>query len=125
MNAIFFLIFKIKQAICKKKTMIFLQYTVTYIPFLLFLIKNNFILKYKKINKNLIVFLNYNHLGKPIINNIVSASIKSNIKHISYKNLFLYSFGISTLIILTPFGYVTQNEALKKKIGGILLCIIY
>ena len=55
---------------------------------------------------------------------IISSITKKH--YITYKSLKLLNFYLksSFLLISTPFGIITHNDALRKKVGGLLLFLI-
>ena len=67
---------------------------------------------------------------KPAIQNIKYHSRLSNKTNISYKKLtYIYedktiNSGLSTMILSTPFGILTNFECLDRKIGGKLILTV-
>ncbi|MDH3004574.1 MAG: 30S ribosomal protein S8 [Candidatus Shikimatogenerans sp. JK-2022] len=93
------------------------------------LLNNNYIKSYKIYNykkkyKKIAIYLKYiNNISA--IRKIIRISKPSLRKYLKVKNIkkVLYGYGIS--IISTSLGIMTGYEAVSKKIGGEILCIVY
>ncbi|WGH25764.1 MAG: 30S ribosomal protein S8 [Candidatus Shikimatogenerans bostrichidophilus] len=92
------------------------------------LYKKNYIKSYKiytkkKYNK-IIIFLKYiNNIS--VIRNIKRISKPSLRKYFKYKKIFKVLNGYGISIISTSIGVMTGDEAIEKKIGGEILCIVF
>lgn len=111
--------------ITKKKNILNLKtpYSSTLFKVLNLLIKEGYILRYKKQTRNKItVSLKKKNTLK--ITPLSSPTIK---KYISYKELvaLVHKNPLNTYVIHTNFGILTHENAIKYKVGGQLFCKIY
>ncbi|MDH3005166.1 MAG: 30S ribosomal protein S8, partial [Candidatus Shikimatogenerans sp. JK-2022] len=93
------------------------------------LYNNNYIKNYKISNYNkkynkIIIYLKYINKNS-VIRNIKRISKPSLRKYLKYKNISKVLNGYGIYIISTSLGVMTGYEAVSKKIGGEILCIIY
>ncbi|WGH25027.1 MAG: 30S ribosomal protein S8 [Candidatus Shikimatogenerans bostrichidophilus] len=120
----------IRNAYNVKKKNVKANYSKININITKVLYNNNYIKSYKlyrinnkKYNK-IKIYLKYIN-NKSVIINIKRISKPSLRKYLKYKNIkkILNGYGIS--IISTSLGVMTGYEAVKRKIGGEILCTIY
>ena len=79
-------------------------------------------------NKNIIIYLKYNTKNQPAIKKLNLKSKPGIQEYITTKKLKFYekkNNNLSILILSTPKGILSQNDALKKNVGGKVLCEIY
>lgn len=91
------------------------------------LYRNYYIKNYKLDNlnkKKIIIYLKYIN-NNSVINKIQRISKPSLRKYLKYKNIYKVLNGYGISIISTSLGVMTGYEAVSKKIGGEILCIIY
>lgn len=83
--------------------------------------------KIKKVKKYLEVELKYNDANKkkPRIHNVVRVSKPSRRIYKKTSEIFPIKYGKGTLILSTPKGVLTGEEARKQKIGGEVLFKIW
>lgn len=118
----------IRNSINVKKKYVITNYSRINLNITSVLYNNNFINKYKikKINrkKKIKIYLKYIK-NRSIIRYIKRISKPSLRKYVKYKEIkkVLKGYGIS--IISTSMGVITGYEAVSRKIGGEILCIIY
>jgi len=88
-----------------------------------YLIASNKLSKYNNYNIWLTIFL-YNNT--PFFKSFRLLSTPSRRYTISYKALRILSvsIGASTIILSTSFGLITHEDALERRIGGLLLYIL-
>ncbi|WGH25210.1 MAG: 30S ribosomal protein S8 [Candidatus Shikimatogenerans bostrichidophilus] len=86
----------------------------------------NYYIKYYKIHKDnkIIIFLKYIN-NTSVLRKIKRISKPSLRKYLKYKNIYKVLNGYGISIISTSLGVMTGYEAVSKKIGGEILCIIY
>lgn len=97
------------------------------VQFLTILNRVRYIRFFRNIENNKIrVFLNYRN-NKPLLNFSKLIFKKSNLRRISCRNICrLYKYDLGVIYILsTPLGLLTQSEALRMHVGGILVCVLY
>lgn len=76
-------------------------------------------------NNKIIVYINYKN-NKPVFNNIINIFKSSNKKFISLKNLKKISNKHNWVFILsTNKGLINNYEALKLKVGGLIIAKIW
>ncbi len=89
------------------------------------LVKENYIKnatkRGKKIKKSIEISLLYDDRGKPGVFKIKRLSKPSRRVYISYKDIFAVGKGHGKVILSTPKGIMTGDDARGKKIGGELI----
>jgi small subunit ribosomal protein S8 len=101
-----------------------IQNSVVIKSFLNFLIKEGLINSYKIQNDNLEVFLKYTENGKPVISFLKKISTNRKKISITSENLSLLNKQLGIYIISNTKGFLTDNEAMNKLIGGTILYYI-
>lgn len=79
--------------------------------------------KGKKIKKNIELGLIYSD-SKPKINDVKRISLPSRRVYKNAKDLAQMNRGRGIIIVSTPKGVITAKEAVKRKVGGEVLCSI-
>ena|SRR3990167_10784662 len=81
----------------------------------------------KGINKkmSIIIILKYKEDGKPQITNLKRLSRSGQRLYTSYKNVRSVMGGYGRVILSTPMGLLTGEEAKKQKVGGEYICEIW
>lgn len=83
--------------------------------------------KYYKITSKVYrIYPNWVHYS-PVVKNIKCYRPNNNPIRISYKALLVLQMnsGASHIILHTPRGLLTHQEAIKNRVGGILVCTLY
>lgn len=89
------------------------------------LYKQGYIKGYFMNEKTISVFLKYSGHLKPVIKNLKVLSTPGKRLIVSHKSLTLLKKNSGTLLINTPYGILTLNQALHQyKIGGEVICKI-
>ncbi|BDT61494.1 MAG: 30S ribosomal protein S8 [Flavobacteriales endosymbiont of Rhyzopertha dominica] len=123
----------IRNGCYAKKNKIYVKYSKLILNITKILYKYNYLNKYKIINnesnKNkklykLLLYLKYIN-EYSVIRNIKRISKPSLRKYYKYKNIFKVLNGYGKCIISTSKGIMTGEKAIKNKIGGEILFIIY
>jgi small subunit ribosomal protein S8 len=71
------------------------------------------------------ISLRYNAQGKSVINETRRVSRLSKRMYLGYRKIRPVKYGHGHMILSTPEGIMTEQEARKKKIGGEALFIIW
>lgn len=79
----------------------------------------------KKIKKNIEVTLLYDDEGKPKVFKIKRISKPSRRVYVPYKDIFAVGRGYGKIILSTPKGIMTGDDARKQKVGGEVLAEIW
>jgi small subunit ribosomal protein S8 len=81
---------------------------------------------FTKNNKKFIKFTCFFYKNKPFFKGIRLISTSSRKYYISLKALMIVhkSLNSSILILSTPKGIISHYEAIKMRVGGLLLCIL-
>ena len=126
MHLISQIVLKLKNAISLNKKFIFLPKNFFCINLLYLLYSEGFILSFSFTDseKRVKVFLKTESNGSPIIKNIQLMSTPSNNQHLKYIHLTKLTNGTSIIVLSTPYGLLTSNSCIKKKIGGVAICYI-
>jgi len=126
MHLISQIVLKLKNAISLNKKFIFLPKNFFCINLLYLLYSEGFILSFSFTDseKRVKVFLKTESNGSPIIKNIQLMSTSSNNQHLKYSHLTKLTNGTSIIVLSTPYGLLTSNSCIKKKIGGVAICYI-
>lgn len=118
---------RIRNANIVKKSEVFIPFSKIKFEMAKILEKEGFIKKAEQVekdNQQIRVELKYKD-GQPVIQNLSRISKPGRRVYHSYKKLprILPSLGI--MIVSTPQGLMTHEEAKVKKIGGEIICEVY
>lgn len=122
-------IIRIKNSQTNKQRRVSLLKSKLSINILKVLRNEGYLRGFKIQDRTIEVSLKY-YKDKPAIQNIKYHSRLSNKTNISYKKLtYIYedktiNSGLSTMILSTPFGILTNFECLDRKIGGKLILTV-
>jgi small subunit ribosomal protein S8 len=122
-------IIRIKNSQTNKQRKVSLLKSKLSISILKVLRNEGYLRGFKIQDRTIEVSLKY-YKDKPAIQNIKYHSRLSNKTSISYKKLtYIYenktiNSGLSTMILSTPFGILTNFECLDRKIGGKLILTV-
>tara|TARA_B100000768_G_scaffold58319_1_gene56457 strand:+ start:3090 stop:3491 length:402 start_codon:yes stop_codon:yes gene_type:complete len=122
-------IIRIKNSQTNKQRKVSLLKSKLSINILKVLRNEGYLRGFKIQDRTIEVSLKY-YKDKPAIQNIKYHSRLSNKTNISYKKLtYIYedktiNSGLSTMILSTPFGILTNFECLDRKIGGKLILTV-
>lgn len=122
-------IIRIKNSQTSKQSKVSLLKSKLSINILEVLRNEGYLRGFKIQDKTIEVSLKY-YKDKPAIQNIKYHSRLNNKTNISYKQLtYMYkdktiNSGLSTMILSTPFGILTDFECINRKIGGKLILTI-
>ncbi|MGX7591499.1 30S ribosomal protein S8 [Candidatus Karelsulcia muelleri] len=118
---------RIRNGCLAKKDIIYIQYSKVKKNILKILLEQGFIGNYKLKTKKIIkVYLKYIYPKKnSVIKYIKRISKPSLRKYSSSKNLPRVLNGLGIAIISTSKGIITDKLAIKKKLGGEIICYVY
>ena len=71
------------------------------------------------------IFLKYTDQRRPVITGIKRASKPGLRKYVGHKDIPCFYGGLGLAILSTSQGVLSGSEAIEKKIGGELLCLIW
>jgi ribosomal protein S8 len=89
------------------------------------LIKIGYLSGYTLTDNTLEIFFKYNNLGDNVLRNIVLFGKRSRQFAIKWRLLRQLKAKTRTLILSTTAGILVDDDALRKRLGGIILFIIY
>ena len=122
------LLTKIKNAQAMKKENIKVHYSKMDEEIVSVLVKQNYLDSYEKKGRNpkriLDIKLKYNE-GKGVISGIKILSRPSRRLYLGYKEIKPVRHGYGLLVLSTPKGIMTGQDAKKAKVGGTLLFQIW
>ncbi len=84
----------------------------------------NYLVKIEKPQGTMRVFLKYQG-RRTVIQGIERVSKSGLRKYVGYKDIPYFYGGFGVSIVTTPQGVMSGNEAIKRKIGGELLCRVW
>lgn len=115
----------IKIACLKNKTYLIINYSKFLIRFFIILYINGFIANFKILdNFKIKIYINYLSNSLSIFQSLKIISKKSKKNYISFNKLVFF-FNNKFCIISTSQGLLTNFQAIKRKIGGELICVRY
>ncbi len=122
------LLTKIKNAQAVKKENIKVHYSKMDEEVVSVLVKQNYLDSYEKKGRNpkriLDIKLKYNE-GKGAVSDVKLLSRPSRRLHVGYKEIKPVRHGYGLLVLSTPKGIMTGQDAKKAKVGGTLLFQIW
>lgn len=124
MNNLIKFCIQLKNAVNANSSFLLTQNTQLINEFVKLLFKEGFIYGAEKRGPFLKITLKYGSLLTPSISNIRVISKPTQYIYIREHNLGKI-LKLDSLFLLTNKGFVTGNEAVKKKIGGKLICSIF
>lgn len=71
------------------------------------------------------VFLKYTDNKKPVISGVKFFSTPGRRMYCGYRDIPKVRSGVSTVILSTPAGVITDREARRKKVGGEIICAVW
>jgi len=75
--------------------------------------------------QRLIISLKYSKDGESVINNLTMVSKPGKRIYASYKEIPKVRYGYGILVVSTPQGIMTGENAKKEKVGGEVLCKVW
>lgn len=117
----------IKLAYCMRQDYIYIKFVKKLLPILNLLIKINYINNYQILtNDTLIIYLAYKN-KTPIWNNLKLYYRSSKYTYVNINKLkkFYHNEFNKLIIISSPRGLITHEEAIKYNVGGKILFILY
>ena len=86
----------------------------------------NFLVKQDKNGRGTIrVFLKYTHTRQPIIQGLKRMSKPGLRRYVGHKEIPQFYGNLGVSIISTSHGILAGSEAIKRKVGGELLCLVW
>lgn len=123
-NSLLFLIVNNSLKLVKKNSQI--KFKKRYLELLNFLKKNNFLLFFKKINSDLVIYFKFFE-NLSIIKNIKIYNHLKKKKQLSLKQILTLKKNNKFFfyIFYSKFSFLTIEEVLKRKIGAVLIAKIF
>jgi small subunit ribosomal protein S8 len=90
-------------------------------------VKEGFLESVKKVKKDfdeLDIVLKY-HNDEPVIKELTRESKPGLRKYISYKDIKPHKGGLGLKVLTTSKGLMTDKEAIKAEIGGVIICRVF
>jgi ribosomal protein S8 len=117
----------IKLSYCMRQDYIYIKFVKKLLPILNLLVRVNYINSYKILTDNtLIIYLVYRN-KKSVWNNVKLYYRQSRYTYINIHRLkkFHYNEFNKLMIISSPRGIITHEDALKYNVGGKLLFVLF
>ena len=124
MNNLIQFCIKLKNAVQANARFLWVKENKLILNFVKLLFKEGFILGVEKQHGLLKISLKYDLLLTSSIQNVRILSTPTKHFYLTYKNL-VKLVKLDTLLLLTSEGILVGNEAVKRKIGGKLICSIF
>jgi ribosomal protein S8 len=113
---------RIRVGYITKKSFVKVLASVFCCKILNLLLREGYILAYERRGHNCLVFLKYSD-GNPAIKNITTISTPRRIRRVTFLELQRKNIQ-SFLILSTNYGLVTKVEAMKRRVGGLVILAI-
>ena len=121
------LLTRIRNALMRGKETVNAPYSTVKHELSKLLVKEGFLTSVKKVKKNfdeLEITLKYFN-EEPVIKELVRESRPGLRKYLSYKDVKPYKGGLGLKVLTTSKGLVTDKDAIKKQLGGEVICRVF
>ena len=121
------LLTRIRNALMRSKETVTAPYSKLKHELAKLLVKEGFLTSVKKVKKDfdeLEITLKYFE-EEPVIKELVRESRPGLRKYLSYKEIKPYKGGLGLKIFTTSKGLMTDREAIKKQMGGEVICKVF
>jgi small subunit ribosomal protein S8 len=121
------LLTRIRNALMRSKETVNAPYSKLKHELAKLLVKEGFLTSVKKVKKDfdeLEITLKYFE-EEPVIKELVRESRPGLRKYLSYKEIKPYKGGLGLKIFTTSKGLMTDREAIKKQMGGEVICKVF
>mgnify|MGYP001477929367 CR=1 FL=1 len=121
------LLTRVRNALMRDKATVNAPYSKLKHELAKLLVKEGFLTGVKKVKKDfdeLEITLKYFE-DKPVIKEIVRESKPGLRKYSSYKDIKPHKGGLGIKVLTTSEGLMTDKEAIKKQIGGEVICRVF
>ncbi|MAC03881.1 MAG: 30S ribosomal protein S8 [Gammaproteobacteria bacterium] len=121
------LLTRVRNALMRDKATVNAPYSKLKHELAKLLVKEGFLTSVKKVKKDfdeLEITLKYFE-DKPVIKEIVRESKPGLRKYLSYKDIKPHKGGLGIKVLTTSKGLMTDKEAIKKQMGGEVICRVF
>ena len=121
------LLTRVRNALMRDKATVNAPYSKLKHELAELLVKEGFLTSVKKVKKvfdELEITLKYFE-DKPVIKEIVRESKPGLRKYLSYKDIKPHKGGLGIKVLTTSKGLMTDKEAIKKQMGGEVICRVF
>ena len=121
------LLTRVRNALMRDKATVNAPYSKLKHELAKLLVKEGFLTSVKKVKKDfdeLEITLKYFE-DKPVIKEIVRESKPGLRKYSSYKDIKPHKGGLGIKVLTTSEGLMTDKEAIKKQMGGEVICRVF
>ena len=121
------LLTRVRNALMRDKATVNAPYSKSKHELAKLLVKEGFLTSVKKVKKDfdeLEITLKYFE-DKPVIKEIVRESKPGLRKYLSYKDIKPHKGGLGIKVLTTSKGLMTDKEAIKKQMGGEVICRVF
>ena len=121
------LLTRIRNALMRSKETVNAPYSKLKHELAKLLVKEGFLVSVKKVKKDfdeLEITLKYFE-EQPVIKELVRESRPGLRKYLSYKEIKPYKGGLGLKVLTTSKGLMTDREAIKKQMGGAVICSVF
>jgi small subunit ribosomal protein S8 len=121
------LLTRIRNALMRSKETVNAPYSKLKHELAKLLVKEGFLTSVKKVKKDfdeLEITLKYFE-EEPVIKELVRESRPGLRKYLSYKEIKPYKGGLGLKVLTTSKGLMTDREAIKKQLGGEVICRVF
>ena len=121
------LLTRVRNALMRDKTTVNAPYSKLKHELAKLLVKEGFLTSVKKVKKDfdeLEITLKYFE-DEPVIKELVRESKPGLRKYSSYKDIKPHKGGLGIKVLTTSEGLMTDKEAIKKQIGGEVICRVF
>jgi small subunit ribosomal protein S8 len=121
------LLTRIRNALMRSKETVNAPYSKLKHELAKLLVKEGFLHSVKKVKKDfdeLEITLKYFE-EEPVIKELVRESKPGLRKYLSYKEIKPYMGGLGLKVLTTSKGLMTDREAIKKQLGGEVICRVF
>ena len=121
------LLTRVRNALMRDKATVNVPYSKLKHELAKLLVKEGFLTSVKKVKKDfdeLEITLKYFE-DKPVIKELVRESKPGLRKYLSYKDIKPHKGGLGIKVLTTSKGLMTDKEAIKKQMGGEVICRVF
>ena len=121
------LLTRVRNALMRHKATVSAPYSKLKHELAKLLVKEGFLTGVKKVKKDfdeLEITLKYFE-DKPVIKELVRESKPGLRKYLSYKDIKPHKGGLGIKVLTTSKGLMTDKEAIKKQMGGEVICRVF
>ena len=121
------LLTRIRNALMRGKATVNAPYSKLKYELSKLLVKEGFLTNVKKVKKDfdeLEITLKYFN-EEPVIKELVRESRPGLRKYLSYKDVKPYKGGLGLKVLTTSKGLMTDKDAIKKQLGGEVICRVF